>query len=56
MACQRHRAGVDLEDLLAAGVVGWLGGNAAVKAPRPQKCRVEDLGPVGGAEDDHGLG
>ena len=52
---QRHRAGVHLEDLHAAGAVRGLYRHAAVEAPGAQQRRVEDLGSVGGAEHDHGL-
>ena len=44
---------MDLEDLHAALAVGRLDRDAAVEAPRAQQRRVEDLGAVRGAEDDH---
>ena len=50
---ERHRSGVDLEDLDAALAVGRVDGDAPVEASRAQQRRVEDLGAVRGAEDDH---
>ena len=47
--------GVDLEDGLAAGEVGQLDGDAAVKAAGAQQGRVEGLGAVGGGQDDDAL-
>jgi hypothetical protein len=49
---KRHRARVDLEDLQAPDLVRRLHGDAAIEAARAQQRRIEDLGPVGGAEDD----
>jgi hypothetical protein len=46
---------VDLQDLDAAGAVGRLHRNSAVEAAGAQQRLVEDLGPVGGAQDDHRL-
>ena len=46
---------MDLEDLPAAVLVGRLHRDAAVEAARPQQGRVEDLRPVGGADDDDRL-
>ena len=48
-----HPARVHLQDRLAAGAVGRLHGDAAVEAARPEKCRVEHVGPVGRADHDH---
>ena len=53
---QGHAADVHLQDLAAAGLVGRADGEPAVEPPRAQQGRVEDLGPVGGAEHDHVLG
>ena len=41
---KRHRARVDLEDLLAADLVGRHDSDAAVEPARPQQGAVEDLG------------
>ena len=49
---QRLAAGVDLEDLLAALAVGAVDDDLAVEAARPQQRRVEDVGPVGGGDQD----
>ncbi len=54
----RHRLalGVDLEDLVPADHVGVLDGDLPVEAARAQQGGVEDVGPVGGRdEDDVGL-
>ena len=54
---QRHRARVDLEDLLRGP--SWSGGltvHAAVEAAGAQQRRVEDLGAVGRRQHDHALG
>jgi hypothetical protein len=53
---QRHRAGVNLEDLLASGAVGRLHGHPAVKAPRAQEGAVQNLRAVGRPQHDHRLG
>ena len=50
---ERHRPRVDLEDLRAPGLVRRLDGDPAIEAARPEQCRVEDLGAVGGPEHDH---
>ena len=50
---ERQRAGMDLQDLRAALAVGRLDRDAAVEAPRTQQRRVQDLGAVRGAQDDH---
>ena len=49
---QRLAAGVDLEDLLAAEPVGPVDDDLAVEAARAQQRRVEDVGPVGGGDQD----
>ena len=49
---QRLAAGVDLEDLLAALAVGAVDDDLAVEAAGPQQRRVEDVGPVGGGDED----
>src|SRR3954471_19077036 len=51
-APQRLAAGMDLEDLLAALAVGPVDDDLAVEAAGPQQCRVEDVGPVGGGDQD----
>ena len=45
-----------LEDRLAADTVGRLHGDAAVEASRTKQSLVEDVGPVGRADDDHARG
>ena len=47
---------VDLEDAASPGPVRRLHGDAAIEASGAQQRRVEDLGPVRGAEHDDGLG
>ncbi len=49
---ERLAAGVDLEDLLAALAVGAVDDDLAVEAAGPQQRRVEDVGPVGGGDQD----
>ena len=49
---ERLAAGVDLEDVLAALAVGTVDDDLAVEAARPQQRRVEDVGPVGGGDQD----
>ena len=49
---QRLAAGVDLEDLLAALAVGAVDDDLAVEAAGPQQRRVEDVGAVGGGDQD----
>ena len=49
---ERLAAGVDLEDPLAALAVGPVDHDLAVEAPGPQQRRVEDVGPVGGGDED----
>jgi hypothetical protein len=43
---------VDLEDLRAADAVGPVDDDLAVEAARAQQRRVEDVGPVGGGDQD----
>ena len=52
LAGQRLAAGVDLEDVLAALAVGAVDDDLAVEAAGPQQRRVEDVGPVGGRDQD----
>ena len=52
LAAQRLAAGVDLEDVLAALAVGAVDDDLAVEAAGPQQRRVEDVGPVGGRDQD----
>ena len=49
---QRLAAGVDLEDLPAADAVGPVDDDLAVEAAGAQQRRVEDVGPVGGGDQD----
>ena len=49
---QRLAAGVDLEDLRAALAVGAVDDDLAVEAARAQQRGVEDVGPVGGGDED----
>ena len=49
----RLAAGVDLEDLVAAGEVGGVDADLAVEAAGAQQRRVEHVGPVGGGDQDH---
>jgi hypothetical protein len=49
---QRLAARVDLEDLRAALAVGAVDGDLAVEAAGAQQRRVEDVGPVGGGDQD----
>ena len=49
------RAGVDLQDLAPPVAVRGRDADAAVEPTRAQQRRVEDLGAVGGAQDDDGL-
>ena len=52
---ERQRTRVDLEDHAAAVLVGRRHGDAAVEAAGAQQRGVEHLGPVGRADDDHGV-
>ena len=47
---------MDLKDLHPAGAVGRLDRHPPVEASGPEKRRIQDLGPVGRAENDDGLG
>ena len=49
---QRLAAGVDLEDLRAALAVGAVDDDLAVEAARAQQRGVEDVGTVGGGDED----
>ena len=49
---ERLAARVDLEDLGAALAVGAVDHDLAVEAARAQQRRVEDVGPVGGRDED----
>jgi predicted transcriptional regulator len=53
---ERHAAGVHPEDRGAAALVGRVHGDGAVEAAGPQQRGVEDIGPVGGGQDDDTLG
>ena len=46
-------AQVNLEDFLAVGELGKLDVNLAVETACPEQRLVEDVGTVGGGEDDH---
>lgn len=50
-----HTLGVKLEDVLAAGQVGQLNGDAAVKTTGAQQSGIEAVRTVGGSEDDDTL-
>ena len=49
----RLAARVHVEDLLAADAVGPVDDDLAVEAPGAKQGRVEDVGPVGGGDEDH---
>ncbi len=49
---ERLAAGVDLEDLPAPAAIGAVHDDLAVEAPGAQQCRVEDVGTVGGGDED----
>ncbi len=49
---ERHAAGVDAEDLAAAGLVGDADDDLAVEAAGAAKRLVERFGPVGRGDDD----
>ena len=49
---QRLAARVDLEDLGAALAVGAVDDDLAVEAARAQQGGIEDVGPVGGGDED----
>jgi hypothetical protein len=50
-----HTPGMDLEDRLAAHLVGEVDYHAPVEAPRPKKCRIQHVGLVGCGQNDHAL-
>ena len=52
---QRHAAGVDAEDLAAAGLVGHADDDLAVEAAGAPQRLVDRLGPVGRGDDDRVL-
>ena len=52
---QRLALGVHADDLLAAGDVGAVHRDLAVEAARAQQGGVEDVGTVGGRDEDHSL-
>ena len=52
---QRHFAGMDFEDLPAAGGVGRADENLAVEPARPPERRIDRIDPVGGADHDDGV-
>src|SRR5581483_8626653 len=52
LPAQRLAAGVDLRDLPAPGAVRTVDHEPAVEAARTQECRVEDVRPVGGGDQD----
>ena len=43
---------MDLEDLLAPQAIRTVDDDLAVEAPGPQQRRIEDVGPVGGGDQD----
>ena len=49
---ERLAARMDLEDLLAALAVGSVDDDLAIEAARPEQRRVEDVGAVGGGDQD----
>ena len=53
---ERLAAGVDLEDLLAALAIGAIDDDLAVEAARAEQRRIEDVGPVGGGDQDDVVG
>ena len=52
LASERLAAGVHLEDVVAPGEVRALHGDLPVEAARAQQRRVEDVGTVGGGDQD----
>ena len=52
---ERHLAGVDFEDLAAAGDVGRADEDLAVEAAGPAERRIDGVDAVGGADDDDGI-
>ena len=53
VAGERLALGVHLEDVHAALQVGAVDGDLPVEAAGAQQRRVEDVGPVGGGDEDH---
>ena len=53
LVLQRLALRVHLEDRLAATDIGPVENDLAIEAARTQQRRVQDVGPVGGSEDDH---
>jgi len=49
---QRLAAGMDSEDLGATLAVGAINHDLAVEPAWAQQCRVENVGPVGGCDQD----
>ena len=49
---QRLALGVDLEDPFPTEEIGGIDHDLAVEAPGPEQGRIEDVGPVGGGDDD----
>ena len=56
VAGKRLAAPVQLEDLPAPGAERCLDGDLAVEAARTQQRGIEDVGAVGGRDDDHAVG
>jgi hypothetical protein len=50
--CERLAAGVDLENLLAALAIGAIHRHLTVETARPEQSRIEDVGAVGGGDQD----
>ncbi len=55
VVAERNLLGVDGEDALAALHVRTVDDDAAVEAARAEERRVEDVGPVGGRDEDDAL-
>ena len=49
---QGHAPGVDIQDLKAAVFVGYADLDLAVETPRSSQGRIEDIGDVGGTDND----
>ena len=52
---QRDRSGVDAEDSFAPLQVGTVDDDPAVEAARAEQRRIEDVGAVGGGDQDHAV-
>src|SRR5438477_564798 len=52
---QRDAARVHAQDLLAALDVRARHDHLAIEAARPEQCGIEDVGTVGGGDEDHAL-